>query len=39
MLCMWNIKFGAKFDFYECPAITVVVHVVSVQSFQLSFGK
>ena len=39
MLWMWNIKFGAKFDFYESQAITVVVHVVSVQSFQLSFGK
>ena len=27
-------KFGAKFDYYECQAVTVVVHVVSVQSFQ-----
>ena len=30
-------KFGAKFDYYECQAVTVVVHVVSVQSFQ--FGS
>ena len=32
---MWNIKVGAKFDSYECQAVAVVVHVVSVQSFQL----
>ena len=34
---MWNIKFGAMFDYYDCQAVTVVVHVVSVESFQ--FGS
>ena len=34
-MCMWNIKSGAMFDDYECQYFTVV-HVVSVQSFQLA---
>ena len=34
MLCMWNIKFGAKFDYYERQAVTVVFHVVLVRFFQ-----
>ena len=31
---MPNNKSGAMFDYYECQAITVVGHVVSVQSVQ-----
>ena len=34
-MCMSNIKSGAMFDYYEYQAVTVV-HVVSVQSFQLA---
>ena len=32
---MSSCQFGANFDYYECLAITVVVHVVTVQSFPL----
>ena len=27
------------FDYYECQAVTVVVHIVSVQSFQLASAR
>ena len=33
---MSNIKSCEMFDYYECQAVTVVAHVVSVQSFQLA---
>ena len=33
---MSNIKSGEMFNYYECQAVTVVVHVVGVQSFQLA---
>ena len=38
---MWNIKSGALFDYYEFQAVieVTVVHVVSVQSFQLALSR
>ena len=35
-MCMSNIKSCEMFDYYECQAVTVVAHVVSVQSFRLA---